>query len=180
MPKGVHLSDSAKEKVSIAQKTRSHENQRGPAHGMWKGDEVGLTALHDWVKLRLPRPDKCQKCGGDEPLDLHNTDKKYTRDLTKWIYLCKKCHAMEEAPAREKCQTPAARKKRSESLTGHPVSEITRSRISTGKTKPRRQIECECGCGTIITTPGRWGEIRFVHGHNPAFRNQGKKNRRRS
>src|SRR3990167_8237573 len=29
----------------------------------WKGDMVGYTALHDWVKSRLGTPSKCSHCG---------------------------------------------------------------------------------------------------------------------
>jgi hypothetical protein len=191
-PKGVPLSESTKKKISIAQKNRSHENQRGEAHGMWKGDAVGLTALHDYIKARLPRPHKCQKCGiVGKPLDLHNIDKKYTRDLTMWIYLCKKCHAEEEAPAREKCQTEEARIKRGQSLKGHPTTETTRQKISRArieewKNMPQEvrekrlknfikhpkscevtQVPCACGCGKLVTTPDSQGRNRkCLRGHN--------------
>ena len=160
--------------------------QRGPAHGMWKGDAVGLTALHDWVHLRLPRPDACQKCGvTGKPLDLHNINKKYTRDLSQWIYLCKKCHAEEEAPAREACQTPVARKRRGDALRGrkrppevgrkvsaakmgHTVSEETRKKLSLAlRRKPRITVKCACGCGASLTTPDSQGRDRTcIKGHN--------------
>ncbi len=165
--RGRSLSESTKMKLSMTKKGRPRPNQRGPAHGMWKGDAVGLTALHDWIHLRLPRPEACQKCGvAGKPIDLHNIDKKYTRDLSQWIYLCKKCHAKEEAPARAKCHTPEARAKRGNALRGRKRPPEVGLKISAAKTKPRRIVECACGCGTLITTPGRWGEVRFVHGHN--------------
>lgn len=155
-------------------------NPKGPAHGMWKGDDVGLTALHDWIRSRIPKPTACQKCGATgKSLDLHNIDKKYSRDLSQWIYLCKKCHAEEEAEARKKCYTPEAVQKRADSIRGRPVSEETRAKISAAKRKPRRQVPCACGCGTMITTPDAYGrERKYVHGHNPAFRSQGAKNRK--
>lgn len=170
--------------LSNSTKGKPRPQQRGPAHGMWKGDDVGLGALHDWVRVRIPKPDKCQ-CGSTGPLDLHNIDKKYTRDLTKWVYLCKKCHAEVEAPARAACQTPEARKKRSESLKDHPVSEETGNKISAAKmghlvsettrqkisiskrTKPRMTVSCACGCGALIETPDSQGRDRkCLRGHN--------------
>jgi hypothetical protein len=198
------VSSATRKKISIAQKTRSHENQRGPAHGMWKGDAVGLTALHDWVHLRLPRPDACQKCGvTGKPLDLHNIDKKYTRDLSQWIYLCKKCHAKEEEPARRACQSPTARKKRGDALRGRKRPEEVGRKVSESKKIEWASISpeakanrlkhfikrpipltmaatfCACGCGELIINPdnqGRWH--RFILYHNAKKRTFGSLARR--
>jgi hypothetical protein len=159
---------------------------------MWKGDAVGLTALHDWIRLRLPRPDACQKCGvTGKPLDLHNIDKKYTRDLSQWIYLCKKCHAKEEEPARRACQAPTARKKRGDALRGRKRPPEVGRKVSESKKiewasispeakakrlknfikhpAPRivRKVPCACGCGALLETPDSQGRERIcLCGHN--------------
>ena len=61
-------------------------------NGQWKGDKVGMTALHNWVKRRLPKPFGCQSCRLIKRLDLANKSDKYLRDMTDWEWLCRKCH----------------------------------------------------------------------------------------
>lgn len=58
---------------------------------MWKGENVGYLALHDWIKRRFPKPELCQKCQKNEPYDLANKGI-YSRDLNNWEWLCRKCH----------------------------------------------------------------------------------------
>ncbi len=65
-------------------------------HPFWKGDGVGYSALHDWVKRKLGKPEKCEFCGR-EYLTGHkivwaNKSGKYLRDIDDWIRLCSKCH----------------------------------------------------------------------------------------
>lgn len=57
----------------------------------WRGDEVGLTQLHMWVKRRLPKPRVCDICKEREPLDLSNKGI-YNRELENWFWNCRKCH----------------------------------------------------------------------------------------
>jgi hypothetical protein len=65
---------------------KSHKN------GQWKGNTVGYSALHEWVKNRKPKPQTCENCHTVTPLDLANISQRYTRDLTDWEWLCRKCH----------------------------------------------------------------------------------------
>ena len=68
----------------------------GEKNGMWKGDKVGLEALHEWVKNRLPRPKLCTLCGIRPAKDLANISQKYKRDLTDWEYICRRCHMIKD------------------------------------------------------------------------------------
>lgn len=61
-------------------------------NGMWKGDRVGLTQLHVWVRRRLVKPEKCSNCGKKGWLDLANISQEYKRDLLDWEWLCRACH----------------------------------------------------------------------------------------
>lgn len=69
------------------------ENEKSPN---WKGDAVGKTALHDWVKKRRGFPNKCEACGyeSDSHHKIHwaNKSGEYKRDLTDWVRLCVRCH----------------------------------------------------------------------------------------
>ncbi len=70
----------------------TRESKLGAKNPQWKGDNVGYDALHGWVRLRLPKPDNCQRCGVTIPYDLANISGEYTRDLTDWWWLCRRCH----------------------------------------------------------------------------------------
>ncbi len=68
------------------------ESNTGDKNGMWKGDKVGLNALHDWVKKRKPKPNLCEKCKKKRPHDLANISQKYKRDIKDFEWLCRRCH----------------------------------------------------------------------------------------
>lgn len=63
----------------------------GDKNPQWKGNDVGMSKLHAWVKERLPKPDICPKCNLRKAYDLANKGI-YDRNLENWEYLCRKCH----------------------------------------------------------------------------------------
>jgi len=67
-------------------------------HPAWKGDNVGYSALHSWVRRRKSKPDTCEHCGksGFKGTQIHwaSKSRKYKRDLNDWIRLCAKCHSI--------------------------------------------------------------------------------------
>lgn len=65
------------------------------SNGMWKGDDVELNGLHDWVRKRFAKPEKCMKCNEATPIDLANKGI-YNRDLKNWEWLCRKCHMLSD------------------------------------------------------------------------------------
>ena len=70
-----------------------HHRNVGSNNGHWKGEEVGYSALHEWIRRRLKKPRKCTRCNVKKDLlDLANKSGEYKRDLTDWEYLCRKCH----------------------------------------------------------------------------------------
>lgn len=104
MPKGIYVrrkglgfwkrSDAFKKNLSW--KMRGNRNAVGKCtnekHCLWKGDKVGLEALHAWVRRRLKMPKRCPDCSKRRKLDLANISQKYKRDLADWEWLCRKCH----------------------------------------------------------------------------------------
>lgn len=64
----------------------------GSKHPQWKGDKVGYSALHGWVKRHLPKTELCEECKIVPPYDIANISQKYKRDLKDWEWLCRKCH----------------------------------------------------------------------------------------
>lgn len=65
---------------------------RGESHYLWKGDNVGYQALHDWIMRHWDRPKECQKCGNAARIEAANISGSYKRDRSDWIFLCKRCH----------------------------------------------------------------------------------------
>ena len=58
----------------------------------WKGDNVGLSPLHRWIKKNKLKPKTCEICEMNEPLDLANISGEYKRDINDYQWLCRKCH----------------------------------------------------------------------------------------
>jgi len=65
---------------------------RGQLNGSWKGDKVGYSALHTYIKKYKHKPKLCAICNETPPHDLANISGQYKRDLNDFAWLCKKCH----------------------------------------------------------------------------------------
>jgi len=61
-------------------------------HPRWKGDKVGYSALHDWIRRNKSKPTLCEDCNKVPPFDVANISGKYKRDITDYEWLCRKCH----------------------------------------------------------------------------------------
>jgi hypothetical protein len=74
-----------------AEKLRSGENAY-----QWKGDKVGYSCLHVWVRKHLGTPNTCEHCGKSglkgQDIQWANRSGEYKRDLSDWIRLCVPCH----------------------------------------------------------------------------------------
>ncbi len=71
-------------------------DNRGERNIMWKGNRVGLDALHAWVRKRLTKPEECSKCKEYPPYDLANISQEYKRNISDWEWLCRKCHMISD------------------------------------------------------------------------------------
>lgn len=72
------------------------DGKMGSKNPMWKGDEVGYVAMHDWVNRHKPKPDLCECCDKEKPRDLANISGEYMRDLSDWEWLCRRCHMIKD------------------------------------------------------------------------------------
>lgn len=110
--KGVPMSEETKRKMSlsrigykmpeetkrkIGEASIKNGNKPKPLYGdknpAWKGDKVSYSGIHHWVKKYLGKPSKCEYCDKKEGyFEWANKSRKYLRDLTDWIQLCKPCH----------------------------------------------------------------------------------------
>lgn len=69
---------------------------KGERHQFWKGDSVGIDALHTYIRKRLLKPELCVCCKKEPPYDLANISQEYKRDITDWEWLCRKCHMVKD------------------------------------------------------------------------------------
>lgn len=94
--KSYRHSNETKEKIRIALTGKRRPDVRlarlNDKNPMWKGNDVGLTGLHVWVKSRLIKPALCQCCLSSPPYDLANISQEYKRNLSDWEWLCRRCH----------------------------------------------------------------------------------------
>lgn len=108
--KGRKLTEEWKRKIGDAGRGRvpseearrkASEALRWEKHSSWQGDAVSYKSLHRWVRKWLPKSDTgCTSCHRlDVRLDVAYRDHfarrngiKYSRDLSMWIWMCRKCH----------------------------------------------------------------------------------------
>ena len=69
--------------------SKSKENNK---HPQWKGKNVGITALHDWIRKNKMKPENCEICGEKKKLELSNISGEYKRDVNDFQYICHQCH----------------------------------------------------------------------------------------
>lgn len=86
--------------------TRSKsEVKRDINNPMWRGQDVGYSALHAWIKRRLSKPLGCNDCGEIKSLDLANISQEYKRELSDWEWLCRKCHMSKDGRMKRLMET---------------------------------------------------------------------------
>jgi len=86
---------------------KGHVGLVGKNNPLWKGDQVGYGALHDWVNLHLGKPKLCSMCGSTEKkkYEWANISKEYKREVTDWERLCTSCHRLRDGHSHKSWQT---------------------------------------------------------------------------
>jgi len=73
----------------------------GKDNASWKGDKVGYSALHSWVRRCKGKAKICEKCnkengpakdGRFKLVQWVNISREYKRDLEDFMALCVPCH----------------------------------------------------------------------------------------
>lgn len=73
------------------------KSKLGSKNPLWKGNKVGYTSLHGWVKRHKPKSLFCEKCGKvTDKLDCANISGNYLRDIYDFRWLCRSCHMRED------------------------------------------------------------------------------------
>lgn len=71
-----------------------HKGFVGENNSLWKGENAGYGAKHDWIKRWYGNPEICENCGTTTApkYDWANISGKYLRDRKDWKRLCRSCH----------------------------------------------------------------------------------------
>jgi len=70
----------------------------GENNPAYKGDEVGYTGLHRWLRKNMPKPELCEVGGEKEKLEVANITGIYNRDFSNWVWACRRCHRKIDFP----------------------------------------------------------------------------------
>lgn len=62
-----------------------------------RGDAVGYSALHSWVRRHLTKTGICQKCEVEGYTEFANLSGEYHRDLDDFMEMCRPCHKAYDA-----------------------------------------------------------------------------------
>lgn len=81
-----------KSEKGLANINASASLRKGEMHPNWRGNKVSYTGLHQWVRRTLEKPETCDDCKLNEPVEVANISHKYLRDLSDWLWLCRTCH----------------------------------------------------------------------------------------
>jgi len=91
---GIPRSKETRLKISV--------NLTGKKSYIWKGDNVGYMALHEWVRKQLGTPSVCVGCGNTKAkrYEWSNISQEYKRDILDWERLCLSCHKKKDTEYR--------------------------------------------------------------------------------
>lgn len=132
---------------NIHQPTVIKKDEESP---YWKGDEVGLGALHDWVKRKLGKPNYCEHCKStkEKIYDWANKSREYRREITDWLRLCRKCHEKYDYEVKIRKKGLKLVKYKGKEYTLHALSlklglnpKTVYQRITRGKKTPEQALD---------------------------------------
>jgi hypothetical protein len=83
---------------------------RGKNNPNWKGNKAGYTSIHQWLYIRLGKPQKCDHCGTTiaKKYEWANISKTYQRNIKDWLRLCTSCHRKYDGHSNKAWQTRRA------------------------------------------------------------------------
>jgi hypothetical protein len=61
---------------------------------VFKGENAGINAKHEWIKSHNEKPENCEKCGKKTEVELsfNHSLGDYTRNIDDYEWLCHSCH----------------------------------------------------------------------------------------
>lgn len=68
----------------------------------WRGDKVGYSGLHAWIRENKPKITFCEMCGERLATELANKSGDYLRDINDFWWVCGSCHKRIDEPYKNK------------------------------------------------------------------------------
>ena len=104
----------------------------GITHPSWKGDAVGYSAIHNWMRKYFPKSGRCEWCGGRSRRTEYASAShdRYTRNRADWFEFCAPCHRRFDGVTGGTTHTPEARARMSEAKRGFRHTAESKQRIS--------------------------------------------------
>ncbi len=91
---------SASLKEQYANGTRRKIRMCGPNSPQWKGDKIGYTMIHRWLKQMFGQSTHCDNCDkvveSGSKIHWANKSGEYKRDRGDWMRLCMSCHMIHD------------------------------------------------------------------------------------
>jgi hypothetical protein len=96
MPKGAYKKGKLQRKhISDTLSNRPQPWNKGKNHGLWVGDKVSYSPLHQWIRRNFGNPITCEnkECKGKyKRYEWANINHKYKRVRKDWKMFCSSCH----------------------------------------------------------------------------------------
>lgn len=98
--RSVQFCENQSRRLKGVRRPHMYEKRYGDRNNHWKGDRVGYSGIHKWIKKTLGNQTQCYLCGviglkgvdGRSMINWANISGEYRRDITDWTLLCTKCH----------------------------------------------------------------------------------------
>lgn len=92
----------------------------GEKNNEWKGDLVGVSGIHEWVKKHLGKASNynCYICRIKQATEWSNISYLYKREFSDWEPLCHKCHMHKDM------QNGWGLRKKIFDINGHRISSL--------------------------------------------------------
>ena len=99
-------------------------SKQGELNPAWKGNDIGYSALHAWIRKHLPQPKDglCEICHQKKFTLVANITSVYNREFKNWVWSCHSCNFLYDNSAVRGWIT---RRKKKESYNDHYSAAIT-------------------------------------------------------
>lgn len=81
---------------SLETRTRMSRAHLAEKNNWWKGDAVGYSGIHKWIKKYYGSADRCENCPIEFKQGVYfewaNLSGLYKREREDWKMMCRKCH----------------------------------------------------------------------------------------
>jgi len=92
--KGLTKDDVRVMRYTLSKIGKKRPELSGENNSRWRGDKVGYSGIHQWIRNIFGKANCCEMCTKDnlKRYEWASINGEYSRDRSGWISLCKSCH----------------------------------------------------------------------------------------